>query len=93
MKISEILKQDKVTLSFEVFPPKKIDDYSKVEAAAKKIASLHPDFMSITYGAGGGTSQYTVDLARDLYQKSHPNPKAVSSILINIHLRSYNPFL
>ena len=69
MKISEILKQDKVTLSFEVFPPKKIDDYSKVEAAAKKIASLHPDFMSITYGAGGGTSQYTVDLARDLYQK------------------------
>ena len=69
MKISEILKQDKVTLSFEVFPPKKIDDYSKVEAAAKKIASLHPDFMSINYGAGGGTSQYTVDLARDLYQK------------------------
>ncbi len=69
MKISELLKQDKVTLSFEVFPPKKIDDYSKVEQAAKEIASLHPDFMSITYGAGGGTSQYTVDLARDIRQK------------------------
>lgn len=69
MKISELLKQDKVTLSFEVFPPKKIDDYSKVEQAAKEIASLHPDFMSITYGAGGGTSQYTVDLARDIHQK------------------------
>ena len=69
MKISDLLKQDKVTLSFEVFPPKKIDDYSKVEQAAKEIASLHPDFMSITYGAGGGTSQYTVDLARDIRQK------------------------
>ena len=70
MKIIEVLNQDKVTLSFEVFPPKKMDDYTKVEEAARKIASLHPDFMSIKYGAGGGTSQYTVDLARDLYQKT-----------------------
>ena len=70
MKIVEVLNQDKVTLSFEVFPPKKMDDYTKVEEAAHQIASLHPDFMSITYGAGGGTSQYTVDLARDLYQRT-----------------------
>lgn len=69
MKISELLNQDKVTLSFEVFPPKKMDDYTKVESAAKEIAALHPAFMSITYGAGGGTSQYTVDLAKDLHHK------------------------
>lgn len=69
MKISELFNQDKVTLSFEVFPPKKMDDYTKVEFAAKEIAALRPAFMSITYGAGGGTSQYTVDLARDIRSK------------------------
>ena len=53
MKIIDILNQDKVTLSFEVFPPKLTKNYDDVAFKAKEIAKLHPDFMSVTYGAGG----------------------------------------
>ena len=63
MKIRDILAQGKPTLSFEVFPPKTEAAYESVEAAAKEIAKLKPSFMSVTYGAGGGTSKYTVAIA------------------------------
>ncbi len=66
MKISEILKHDKVTLSFEVFPPKTSSTYESVARATQEIAALRPDFMSVTYGAGGGTSEHTVHIASDL---------------------------
>ena len=66
MKLSELFKNDKPTLSFEVFPPKTSDLYEKVEQAALDIAALRPDYMSVTYGAGGGTSQYTVAIAKDI---------------------------
>ena len=66
MKIRDILAQEKPVLSFEVFPPKKESAYESVEKAASEIAGLHPSFMSVTYGAGGGTSKYTVDIAAGL---------------------------
>lgn len=66
MKIREILAQEKPVLSFEVFPPKVEDKYESVERAAAEIAKLSPSFMSVTYGAGGGTSKYTVDIASGL---------------------------
>ena len=66
MRISEILKQDKVTLSLEVFPPKTSEKYETTAAAAKKIAALKPDFMSVTYGAGGGTGTFTANIAAEI---------------------------
>ncbi len=63
MKISDILAKKETTLSYEVFPPKTSDNYAIVEAAVKEIAALNGDFVSVTYGAGGGTSQYTMDIA------------------------------
>ena len=66
MKISDILAQGKPALSFEVFPPKAEDKYDSVEEAAIRIARLKPAFMSVTYGAGGGTSKYTVDIASSI---------------------------
>ena len=66
MKISDILNQDKVTLSLEVFPPKTSDKYENTAATAKKIAALKPDFMSVTYGAGGGTGAYTAGIAAEI---------------------------
>lgn len=66
MKLSTIFSNDKPTLSFEVFPPKTDDLYEKVEGAARQIATLRPDYMSVTYGAGGGTSRYTVSIAEDI---------------------------
>ena len=69
MKIKDILAQDKPVLSFEVFPPKEEAAFEPVEAAAFEIAKLSPAFMSVTYGAGGGTSTYTVEIAADLKEK------------------------
>lgn len=68
MKIRDILSRQNPTLSFEVFPPKTEDKYESVERAALKIARLSPAFMSVTYGAGGGTSDYTVQIARTLME-------------------------
>lgn len=69
MKIIDLLNEDKVTLSFEVFPPKTSSKYENVLKATEKIASLNPSFMSVTYGAGGGTSAHTVALAKDIHEK------------------------
>ena len=71
MKIRDILAEGRPTLSFEVFPPKTADKYENVEAAAKEIALLKPDFMSVTYGAGGGTRRYTIDIADTLNNAYH----------------------
>jgi methylenetetrahydrofolate reductase (NADPH) len=69
MKISEVLKLDKPTLSFEVFPPKKDTDFAQVEAAATQIAALNPSYMSVTYGAGGSTKGLTIRLAEEIQKK------------------------
>ncbi len=71
MKIRDILAEGRPTISFEVFPPKTADRYENVEAAAKEIALLKPDFMSVTYGAGGGTRRYTIDIADTLNNVYH----------------------
>ena len=66
MKITDILARDTLTLSFEVFPPKTETVYDSVKAATEEIAALHPAFMSVTYGAGGGTSRYTLEIAKNI---------------------------
>ena len=66
MKLTEIFKQNKYSLSFEVFPPKTSDVYDSVKHATEEIARLSPAFMSVTYGAGGGTSQYTLEIAKNI---------------------------
>lgn len=69
MKIIDIIKSNKPTLSFEVFPPKISANFESVKTTVEKIADLNPSYMSVTYGAGGGTSDFTVDLAEDLMKK------------------------
>lgn len=69
MKIRDLITQDKATLSFEVFPPKKDTDFADVEAAALGIAALKPAYMSVTYGAGGSTKGHTIQLAREIQEK------------------------
>lgn len=63
MKIKDILKEEKPHISFEVFPPKTDAGYESVLSATDKIAALRPSFISVTYGAGGGTSKNTVNIA------------------------------
>lgn len=66
MKISDILSSEKVSLSFEVFPPKTSETYESIKESALEIAKLNPDFMSVTYGAGGTTGSYTVDICESI---------------------------
>ena len=66
MKLKNILKNDALSLSFEVFPPKTDSNFESVKHATQEIAKLRPAFMSVTYGAGGGTSKYTLDIAKNI---------------------------
>ncbi len=66
MKLTEILNTDKLSLSFEVFPPKTDTAFDSVRHATEEIAKLRPAFMSVTYGAGGGTSKYTLEIASNI---------------------------
>jgi len=72
MKITEILEKKKVVLSMEVFPPKVQAKFDSVIDAAKEISDLKPDFMSITYGAGGTTRANTVEVAARIQQFGTP---------------------
>lgn len=69
MKLTEILKNKTPSLSFEVFPPKTTTSFENVKTATEEIAKLKPSFMSVTYGAGGGTSQYTLDIAKNIKEQ------------------------
>ena len=64
MRIIDLLTKDTLSLSFEVFPPKTESSFESVKNATEEIAKLKPSFMSVTYGAGGGTSKYTLDIAK-----------------------------
>lgn len=66
MKIINILNEKKLSLSFEVFPPKTETNFDTIKHATEEIAKLDPSFMSVTYGAGGGTGKYTLDIAKNI---------------------------
>ncbi|MBQ7090911.1 MAG: glycogen/starch/alpha-glucan phosphorylase, partial [Clostridia bacterium] len=69
MKIIDLLSQNTLSISFEVFPPKTETSFESVRAATEEIAKLRPAFMSVTYGAGGGTGRYTLDIAKNIKEK------------------------
>ena len=66
MKLTELFEADQLSLSFEVFPPKTDTAFESVKFATEEIARLRPSFMSVTYGAGGGTSRYTLAIAKNI---------------------------
>ena len=66
MKLTELFRKDQLMLSFEVFPPKTDTAFDSVKTATEEIAKLKPSFMSVTYGAGGGTSKYTLEIAKNI---------------------------
>lgn len=66
MKLTEVFSKKQLSVSFEVFPPKTDSAFSSIKSATEEIARLKPLFMSVTYGAGGGTSRYTLDIAKNI---------------------------
>ena len=69
MKITDIITSGKPSLSFEIFPPKTSDKVDSVRFAVNELTYLRPSFMSVTYGAGGGTSDYTVKITKEIQSK------------------------
>ena len=72
MTIKNILETKKVLFSFEIFPPKKQANFENVINCAKELSNLNPDFMSITYGAGGTTKVNTVEIAQQTIEIGIP---------------------
>lgn len=56
MKISELFKKEKTVFSFEVFPPKKSSSVDTIYRTLDELTELSPDFISVTYGAGGSSA-------------------------------------
>ncbi len=71
MRVIDKIRSEKISLSFEVFPPKTADKFESIKTATEQVGALSPDFMSVTYGAGGGTSKNTASIAADLQDKYH----------------------
>ncbi|MDR3345284.1 MAG: methylenetetrahydrofolate reductase [Oscillospiraceae bacterium] len=71
MHISKYFAQNDCTISFEVFPPKADSGFATVRAAVEKLCRLAPHYMSVTYGAGGGTSQNTAAIAAYVQDELH----------------------
>lgn len=80
MKLIHTLKQETLSLSFEVFPPKQDAAFDSVKKATEEIAKLHPAFVSVTYGAGGGTSKYTLDIAKNIKNQYNVQTLAPSDL-------------
>ncbi|MBQ8117458.1 MAG: methylenetetrahydrofolate reductase [Lachnospiraceae bacterium] len=59
------------TLSFEVFPPKKDDEFEAAYEVLNQLSALEPAFISVTYGAGGSRSKKTVDIASYIQNTLH----------------------
>ena len=69
MKIKDTLSKNTPHISFEIFPPKTDAGIEDVMNAVDEIAKLHPSFISVTYGAGGGTSKNTINIASKIQRE------------------------
>lgn len=72
MRLTELLRTENVTISCELFPPKKGAQLANYKQTVADMAALKPAYMSVTYGATGGTSDYTVELAKEVKQHNIP---------------------
>ena len=75
MKISDIYKDNKKTLSFEIFPPKKDSELKNIDETLAILCELNPDYISVTFGAGGSSNNnYTIELAKKIKYEYHIEP-------------------
>ena len=74
MKISDACNHKK-SLSFEIFPPKKDSELKNIDATLDVLCELQPDFISVTFGAGGSLNcNRTIELAKKIKQNYHVEP-------------------
>ena len=66
------METTKRTFSFEFFPPKSEEATQKLRAARARLATVRPDFFSVTYGAGGSTREGTVNTVMEMHREGLP---------------------
>ena len=75
MIISDIYKNKKRSLSFEIFPPKKDAELKNIDETLSILCELKPDFISVTFGAGGSSNcNRTIELAKKIKYEYHVEP-------------------
>lgn len=85
MRISEIYDKNKKSLSFEIFPPKKDSELKNIDATLEVLCELKPDFISVTFGAGGSSNcNRTIELAKKIKYDYHVEP------VVHLTCLSYN---
>ncbi len=70
-KITDIFAQKELTFSFELFPPKTEEGHLKLLKTMRLLGALKPDFISCTYGAGGGSREKTLDIVDHIQTEHH----------------------
>lgn len=76
MYLSELFGQKKAVVSFEIFPPKVTSSIDVIYDTIDALAPLRPDYISVTYGAGGSTTKTTVEIASIIENKYNINSLA-----------------
>ena len=77
MQLAKLFEKDRAVLSYEIFPPKKKDSIDGIYDTLEQLSDLHPDFISVTYGAGGNPADSkTADLACMIKEKYHTESAA-----------------
>lgn len=75
MKLSNLYTQKKKSLSFEIFPPKKDSELKNIDETLEVLCELNPDFISVTFGAGGGSNRNrTMELAKKIKNEYQVEP-------------------
>ena len=75
MKITDIHEKKKNVLSFEIFPPKKDEELKNIDATLEILCDLKPDFISVTFGAGGSSNNNkTIAIAKKIKEVYHVEP-------------------
>ena len=73
MKITQIHTNKPQSLSFEIFPPKKEEDFKNIDEMLEILCDCHPEYISVTFGAGGSSNNNkTIEIAKNfLWQSVH----------------------
>lgn len=75
MKVSQIHNEKKQSLSFEIFPPKKEEDFKNIDEMLGILCECNPEYISVTFGAGGSSNNNkTIEIAKKIKNEYHVEP-------------------
>ncbi|MGK5091393.1 methylenetetrahydrofolate reductase [NAD(P)H] [Deltaproteobacteria bacterium TL4] len=86
MRIIDLYRKQPLVFSIEIFPPKTPEGMSKLKERLQQFVPFRPDYISVTYGAGGSTQNNTHEMAS--YIKNEMNIEAMAHLTCVSHTRT-----